>query len=179
MASTTSSSTSSSIPAVAGTALTANASLLLLSNMSSMMTVKLDYGNYIVWKHQIEVILETYSMIDILDNSIIAPDRFLKDSSGNLTTEINPNFISWKNRERAMFTFINSTLSPAILALIVGQKSAKGVWKMLEKRFASLSRSHVMSLCNELSALKRKVLIQLMVISKRLSKFVINWLLFL
>ena len=85
-----------------------------------MMTVKLDYGNYIVWKHQIEVILETYLMIDIFDDSIIAPDRYLKDSSSNFTIEINPNFISWKNREQAMFTFINSTLSPAILALTCG-----------------------------------------------------------
>ena len=32
-----------------------------------------------------------------------------------------------------MFTFINSTLSPLILALTVGQKSAKGVWKVLER----------------------------------------------
>ena len=111
-----------------------------------MMTVKIDYGNYIVWKHQIEVILETYSMIDVIDDSVIALDHFLKDSSGNFTTEINPSFISWKNCEQAMFTFINSTLSPSILALTVGQKFAKGVWKVLEKRFASISRSHVMSL---------------------------------
>ena len=123
--------------------------------MSSMMTVKLDYGNYTVWKHQIEVILETYSMIDIPDDSIATPERFLKDSYGNLTTEINLNFISWKNREQAMFTFINSTLSPSIRALTVGQRSAKGVWKVLEKRFASVSRSHVMSLRNELSVEKK------------------------
>ena len=80
---------------------------------------------------------------------------FLKDSSGNLTTDINPNFISWKNREQAMFTFINSTLLLAILALTIRQRSTKGVWKVLEKRFASVSRSHVMSLHNELSAMKK------------------------
>ena len=150
MASTQSNSSSSSfssstVPAMASSSLPVNSSLLLLSNMSSMMTVKLDHGNYVVWKHQIEVILDTYSMIDVLDNSLTAPDRFLKDSSGNFTTEINPAFIAWKNREQAMFTFLNSTLSPAILALTVGQKSARGVWKVLEKRFASISRSHVMS----------------------------------
>ena len=119
------------------------------------MTVKLDYGNYIVCKHQIEVILETYSMINILDDSIAAPDHFLKDSFGNFTIKNNPSFISWKSREQATFTFINSTLSPSILALTIWQKSAKGVWKVLEKRFASVSRSHVMSLQNELSALKK------------------------
>ncbi|XP_023903240.1 uncharacterized protein LOC112015112 [Quercus suber] len=142
---------------MATTNLPVNTSLLLLSNMSSMMTVKLDYGNYIVWKHQIEVILDTYSMIDVLDDSITDPDRFLKDSSCNFTTEVNPAFIAWKNHEQAMFTFVNSTLSPAILAITVGQKSARGVWKVLEKRFASVSRSHVMSLRNELNAIKKGV----------------------
>ena len=89
--------------------------------MSSMMTVKLDYGNYIAWKHQIEAILETYSMIDVIDDSVIAPDRFLKDSSGNFTTEINPSFISWKNREQDMFTFINSTLSLQFFLLLLSK----------------------------------------------------------
>ena len=153
--SSSSSSSSSVVLAMASLGLPVNSSLLLLSNMSSMMTVKLDYGNYVVWKHQIKVILDTYSMIDVLDDSITALDRLLKDSSGNFTIEINPAFIAWKNREQAMFTFLNSTLSPAILALTVGQKSARGVWRVLEKRFASISRSHVMSLCNELNAIKK------------------------
>ena len=107
---------------MASSGLPVNSSLLLLSNMSSMMTVKLDYGNYVVWKHQIEIILDTYSMIDVLDDSVTTPDRFLKDSSGNFTTEINPAFIAWKNCEQAMFTFLNSTLSPVVLAFTVGQK---------------------------------------------------------
>ena len=50
---TSSYSTSNSILAIANIALPTNISLLLLSNMSLMMTIKLDYGNYIVWKHQI------------------------------------------------------------------------------------------------------------------------------
>ena len=91
---TSSTTTSNSTPAIASMALPTNTSLLLLSSMSLMMIVKLDYGNYIVWKHQIEVILETYSMIDVIDDSVIAPDHFLKYSSGNFTIEINTSFIS-------------------------------------------------------------------------------------
>ena len=97
--SSSSSSSSSAVPAMTPSGLSVNSSLLVLSNMSSIMTVKLDYGNYVVWKHQIKVILDTYSMIDVLDDSITAPDRFLKDSSGNFTTEVNSAFIAWKNRE--------------------------------------------------------------------------------
>ena len=38
-----------------------NQPLLLLSNMANMMTIKLDSTNYIVWKHQVTMVLETYS----------------------------------------------------------------------------------------------------------------------
>ena len=100
MASTISASSSTSTIATMTNPLTQiNPSLLLLLNMSSMVTVKLDYSNYIVWKHQIEVILETYSMIDAIDGNAVALDQILKDSSRNVTIEINPTFLSWKNRE--------------------------------------------------------------------------------
>ena len=122
--------------------------------MSSMMTVKLDYSNYIVWKHRIEVILKTYSMIY---ESAMASDQFLKDSFGNVTTEVNLAFLNWKNREQALFTFLNSTFSPHVLALTVGQKSGRGVWRVLEKCFALVSRSSVISLKNELNAVKKGI----------------------
>ena len=132
-----------------------NPSLLLLSNIASMMTVKLDYNNYLVWRHQIEVILEAYSMTNFIKDNLEAPNPLLKDSSRNYTMEVNPEYIQWSNREQALFTFINSTLSLSILALTVGQKSGREVWKILEKRFASVSRSYILSLRNELMNLKK------------------------
>ena len=114
-----------------------NPSLLLLSNMSSMMTMKLDFTNYIVWKNQIVVILEAYIMIGFIDDSCVTPDPFLKDSSRIFTREPNLEYLNWKSREQALFTFMNSTISLSVLAIIVGQKFAKGVWKVLENRFAS------------------------------------------
>ena len=164
--STTPSTTTTTIPLV-------NPSLLLLSNMSSMMTVKLDFTNYIVWKHQIVVILEAYAMIGFLEESCVAQDPFLKDSSGNFTRESNLEFVNWRSREQALFTFINSTLSPTVLAITVGQKSAKGVWNVLEKRFASVFRSHVLSLRNELLSIK-KVLKAWIISFKELKKLGID-----
>ena len=90
MAFALSSSSSTTPSTTATTSPLVNPSLLLLSNMSRMMTVKLDFTNYIVWKHQIVVILEAYAMIGFLEDSCVAPDPFLKDSSGNFTREPNP-----------------------------------------------------------------------------------------
>ena len=125
MASSTNSSSSSSSATTGSTTSSSitygvNPLLLLLSNMASMATMKLDYNNYMVWRHQIEVILVAYSMINFINDDDQAPNPFLKDSSGNFTTVANPEYFQWRSREQALFTFLNSTLSPSVLALTVG-----------------------------------------------------------
>ena len=60
--------------------------------MANMMTIKLENLNYIVWKHQISMVLETYSMIELLDEVQLVPKKFLKDLSDAVTTVLNPNY---------------------------------------------------------------------------------------
>ena len=66
--------------------------LLLLSNMSNLMSIKLDYTNYIPWKHQLITILEAYSLVEHIDGSTSQPSQFLLDAQGHLTTNVNPEF---------------------------------------------------------------------------------------
>jgi len=120
-----------------------------------MMIVKLDSTNYIVWKHQITMVLETYSMFDLLNEFQPIPNKFLKDLSGSITTIINPDFQIWKLKEKALLTFMSSTLSPSILALTVGCTTLIDVWKVFENRFSSISRSHVMNLKGELHNIRK------------------------
>ena len=169
--SSSTSSTSSSTPMNL-----VNQPLLLLSNMSNMMTVKLDNANYIVWKHQITMVLETYSLYELLEEPQLIPEKFLKDLSGSYTTIVNPDFLIWKSKEKALLTFISSTLSPSVLALTVGCASAIEVWKVLENRFSSVSRSHIMNLKSELHNL-RKGMILLMFIFRKSKLLEINCLL--
>uniref|UniRef100_A0A2N9GYK4 Reverse transcriptase Ty1/copia-type domain-containing protein n=1 Tax=Fagus sylvatica TaxID=28930 RepID=A0A2N9GYK4_FAGSY len=109
--------------------------LLLLSNMSNLMSIKLDSLNYMVWKLQLTTILEAYSMIDHIDGSVQKPSQYLVDAEGNLTTRANPSFLSWKKRDKALLTLIYSTLSPPVLSMVVGLNSAQEVWNTLETRF--------------------------------------------
>ena len=64
-------------------------------------------------------------MINGIDEIVLALDQFLKNSSGNFTTKINLAFLSWKNREQALFTF------PHTLSLSFCSRSycGKEVWK--------------------------------------------------
>ena len=101
-----------------------NQPLLLLSNMANMMTIKLDNTNYIVWRHQITMVLETYSLFELIEEPRLILDQYLKDLLGAYTAVVNPNFLVWKSKEKALLTFMSSTLTPSILALTVGCSSA-------------------------------------------------------
>ena len=133
-----------------------NQPLLRLSNMANMMTVKLDNTNYIVWKHQISMVLETVSLFELLEEPQLIHNKFLEDLSGNFTSILNLDFLIWKSKEKALLTFTSSTFSTSILALTVGCTFAMEVWKVLENRFFSISRSHIMNLKGELHNLKKR-----------------------
>ena len=120
-----------------------------------MMTVKLDSSNYIVWKYQISMVLKTYSMFELLDEGPLVPEKFLKDLFGTITLVLNPDYLIWKSKEKALLTFISSTLTPSVLAITVGCSSAQEVWKVLENRFSLILRSHVMNLKGELHNVKK------------------------
>uniref|UniRef100_A0A2N9HBT2 Integrase catalytic domain-containing protein n=1 Tax=Fagus sylvatica TaxID=28930 RepID=A0A2N9HBT2_FAGSY len=129
--------------------------LLLLSNMSNLMSIKLDSINYIVWKLQFTTILDAYSMKDHIDSSVTRPNHFLLDEAGSPTLEINPAFKAWKQRDKALLALIYSTLTPSILLIVVGLDTAQEVWKTLEQRFTSTTRSNILGLKMELQSLRK------------------------
>uniref|UniRef100_A0A2N9H8F5 Integrase catalytic domain-containing protein n=1 Tax=Fagus sylvatica TaxID=28930 RepID=A0A2N9H8F5_FAGSY len=94
-------------------------------------------------------------MIDFVDGTIQSPSRFLTDAEGNFTTTVNPEFQFWNTRDQALLTLINSTLSPSVLSMVVGQNYALSMWKTLEHRFTSTSRANVLNLKIELHNLKK------------------------
>uniref|UniRef100_A0A2N9EHV2 Retrotransposon Copia-like N-terminal domain-containing protein n=1 Tax=Fagus sylvatica TaxID=28930 RepID=A0A2N9EHV2_FAGSY len=97
--------------------------LLLLNNMSNLMSIKLDSVNYMVWKLQISAILDAYSMIEHLDGSTQQPRQFLIDEAG--VQSVNPAFLIWKKKDKALLTLIYSTLSSPVLAMVVGSTTSQ------------------------------------------------------
>ena len=126
--------------------------ILLLPAISNI-SVKLDSTNYLLWKYQITSIFESYSLSDLLDGSVQPLAKFIADKEG-VAIE-NPLYKQWKTRDQALKTLINATLSPSALTLVLAQTTAQGVWQVLERRYTSLSRTHVLSLKVELDRVKK------------------------
>jgi hypothetical protein len=145
------SSTMESSPTSA--AATNQSPLSLLNNMSNLMSTKLDSTNYMIWKLQISAILDAYSVIDHLDGSTTPPSQFLVTEAG--VQSINPDFLIWQKRDKALLTLLYSTCSSPVLAMVVGLSTSQEVWNRLEERFTCTARANVLNLKLELQSIKK------------------------
>uniref|UniRef100_A0A2N9E312 Integrase catalytic domain-containing protein n=1 Tax=Fagus sylvatica TaxID=28930 RepID=A0A2N9E312_FAGSY len=118
--------------------------ILLLSNISNLISAKLDSTNYTLWKYQLLSIFESYSLLDHIDGSTHSPERYLQDESGAFTTQESVQYKQWKIRDQALKTLLNATLSPSALSLVLRQSTARGVWEVLERRSISCEELHVL-----------------------------------
>jgi hypothetical protein len=129
--------------------------MILLSNITNLVSVKLDFSNYMLWKFQITSTLKAYHLLDVVDCSYPCPEMYSRDSNGTLTSVVNSEFLQWSAKDQALISMIGATLSNSALALVIGQQFAKVVWDTLEKRFMSFSRSNVLSLKRDLNSIKK------------------------
>jgi hypothetical protein len=145
---------SSSLPST-NTHISTQTPIFLLSNISNYVTIKLDHSNYLMWKFQITGILDSYSLLDHLEDPTPCLPKFLFSHLETETQEVNPLYTQWRARDKALFSLISSTLSPSTISLVMGQTSASGIWKILGNRYTFVSRSNIVNLKWELNSIKK------------------------
>jgi hypothetical protein len=117
--------------------------------LNHTLPVKLDRTNYILWRSQVDNVVFANGFEDFIDGSSVCPEKEL--SPGVL----NPAFIAWRRQDRTILSWIYSSLTPPIMAQIIGHNSSHCAWKALEKTFSSSSRARIMQLRLELQSTKK------------------------
>uniref|UniRef100_A0A2N9J6E2 Integrase catalytic domain-containing protein n=1 Tax=Fagus sylvatica TaxID=28930 RepID=A0A2N9J6E2_FAGSY len=102
---------------------------------------------------EISAILDAYSMIEHLDGSTQQPRQFLIDEAS--VQSVNPAFLIWKKKDKALLTLIYSTLSSPVLAMVIGSTTSQEVWNRLEEKFTCTARANVLNLKLELQGIKK------------------------
>ena len=64
-------------------------------------------------------------------------------------------FLAWKKRDKDLLTLLYSTLSPPVLAMVVGLSTSQDVWNTLEERFTSTARPSVLNLKLKLQSIRK------------------------
>ena len=68
---------------------------------------------------------------------------------------MNLEFLTWRIKDKALLSLINSTLTPQVFSLVVGTTTSREVWNTLEQRFTSTLRANILNLKLELQSLKK------------------------
>lgn len=73
---------------------------ILISNIGSMLSIKLENCNYLLWKSQFLPVLCANNLEGFVDGSPVCPSAFLLNSEGKTTSEINPHFSQWIQQDQ-------------------------------------------------------------------------------
>lgn len=116
--------------------------------------MKLDPTNFIIWRKQIQNILQVTYLFGYLDGTIACPSPIIKDQNGK--DIVNTEFMKWKIIDSHLLSCVTATLTTPVFSLVLDLSSSREVWLALEKRrFTTLSRSHLHQLKDRLSNISK------------------------
>lgn len=113
----------------------------LVSNFHSLVTIKLNAENFLLWKTQVLNALRANGFIEYVRGTVGPPPSQIRDSSNNLVTH--HAFLTWTLIYNQLLSCLTTTLSSTTMPLVLGLEHASDVWNNLENRFNSLSRSNL------------------------------------
>ncbi|KAG5541944.1 hypothetical protein RHGRI_021688 [Rhododendron griersonianum] len=96
---------------------------LLISNLSSLVTVKLDPTNFIIWRKQIQNILQATYLFGYLDGTIACPSPIIKDQNGK--DIVNTEFMQWKIIDSHLLSCVTATLTTPVFSLVLDLSSSR------------------------------------------------------
>lgn len=128
---------------MAATVVTLPPSLVFLAtNIHSFVNIKLDSTNYLLWRIQVENIMQANDFLGYLDGPIECPPSQIRTLVAG-TLAVNPIFTLWKLIDVQLLSCLTASLSPTTLPYILGLHHASEVWESLSNRYNTLLKSNV------------------------------------
>jgi len=93
--------------------------------------------------------------LSIVDGSETCPTQFLVDSTGKLTSDINPTYLVWQKKDQFILAWLNATLDEKVISSVYGLTTSTQVWNALATRFAPQSCSRIIHLKRQLQTLQQ------------------------
>jgi hypothetical protein len=96
-------------------------SSLPLASITNFVSVKLDGGNYLLWRDQLESILISTDLLSHIDGSEPIPSKTIETTTEPKTTVPNPKYITWRKTDHFVKACINATLTESLAGQILNQ----------------------------------------------------------
>jgi gag-polypeptide of LTR copia-type len=110
------------------------------------IATKLNRGNYLTWKSQIEPLLHGYQLYKYI--TIQSPTPTVTDNAGLL--KINPDYIPWHQQDQLILGWLRSSLTEPLQAQIINCATSRELWDYLKSTFSATSRARLSELRRQL-----------------------------
>ena len=108
-------------------------------NLGAPPTEKLVRGNYLIWKAQVLLALQGAQVTGLLDSSDVAPPKIVEITKPDKTMTIEPNQLygPWIAKDQQVLRYLLNSLTPEILAQVIGKENTLDLWTSLTMLFAA------------------------------------------
>ena len=149
---------------VSGTALTTPATqttqtglqtqltLQLFPLINQPFTIRLDRGNYLIWKNQLLNVIMANGLDQYIDGSCVCPPQFLD----NQQTQPNPAYSTWHKYNCLLMSWIYASSTEELTTEIVSYNTVVEIWEALAQIYSSATLAQLTNLRTELQSLKKE-----------------------
>lgn len=108
----------------------------LVSNFHSLVNIKLDGTNYLLWKTQVQNVMLVNGFYGYLDGSVPQPPFQISGTEGSQIP--NPAYAKWKLVDSQLLSCLTASLAQSTLPYVLGFDNVHLVWVSLGNRYNSL-----------------------------------------
>lgn len=124
-------------------------------SLMSVITIRLGERNFLKWSFQFQSTLAGNGLYGYFDGTEVAPPRYVLSTEGEVINEESAAYKAWKQTDMALLSLLMATLDEDIVDVIIGSKTSRQAWLVLQERFSVVSRVNIMQLKTELQTMRK------------------------
>src|SRR4051812_8047182 len=119
--------------------------------------VRLDRGNFPLWRTLTVTHLSGASLHGYLDGSVAAPAKTVSQGTGDATTTVaNPAYATWWTQDQKVLGMLLSSMTEDIASQLISCKSAAAAWTSVHAMFSAQNRAGVRHIKRQIQSLKKQ-----------------------
>lgn len=123
----------------------------------SSVTLKLNDGNYLLWKTQFESLLSSQKLVGFINGAVTPPEETVTVvREGVNVVSPNPQYESWFSSDQLVRSWLFGTLSEEVLGYVHNLSTSREIWLSLAENFNKSSLAREFSLRRNLQLLNNK-----------------------
>lgn len=116
--------------------------------LNQITSIKMDRGNFLLWKNLALPILRNYKLFDYLTGAKKCPSKHLTEANASSSTKeetndrlINPSYESWVAVDQLLLGWLYNSMTSDVATQVMGFQTSKDLWEVVQNLFGVQSRA--------------------------------------